>query len=150
MEKKMCHSDSDHPDQYVFYCFPLLMATLQSKKGAALEKGWDGLVGALTGCCKKSSKRRRRGMIFGNGHKLKIKIVNWKNLFIQLSSGNISWRLGSLRQPVSHKEHCPGDRAKALGTIDLAWRFCLIWSVYFIAMDIHASTLLKQVEKVRT
>lgn len=29
-------------------------------------------------------------MIPGNGHELKIKIVNWKNLFIQLSNGNLS------------------------------------------------------------
>lgn len=48
---------------------------------------------------------------------------------------------------MSHKEHCPGDRAKALGSIDLAWRFCLIQSVYFIAMDIHASTLLNKWKK---
>lgn len=65
-------------------------------------------------------------MISGNGHKLKIKIVNWKNLFVQLSNGNISWGLGSVEQPVSRKEHCPGDRAKALGNTGLAWRFCLI------------------------
>lgn len=151
----MCHSGPDHPDQYVLYCFPLLMTTVWAKKGAALGKGWGGLVKALTASCKKGlwkpySKRRRGGMISGNGHKLKIKIANCKNLFIQLSNGNISWRLGSVEQPMSHKEHCPDDRAKALGNTDLAWRFCLIWSVYFIAMDIHASTFLKRVEKVWT
>lgn len=152
---KMYHSDPVHPDQYALYCFPLLMTTLWSKKGATLGKCWGGLVKALTASCKKSlwkpcSKRRRRGMISGNGQELKIKIVNCKNLFIQLSNGNISWRLGPVEQPMSLKEHCPDDRAEALGNIDLAWRFCLIWSVYFIAMDIHASTLLKQVGKVWT
>lgn len=44
MGQKMCHSDPDYPDQYVFYCFPLLMTTSLSKKEAALGKGWGGLI----------------------------------------------------------------------------------------------------------
>lgn len=39
----MCHSGPDHPDQYVLYCFPLLMTTYELRKGQPLGKlGWAG------------------------------------------------------------------------------------------------------------
>lgn len=68
------------PDHmYVFSCLRLLMTTLRSKKeGQPLGKagvGWSGLrwPPARRGC---ESLVARGGMISGNGHGPKIKIVN--------------------------------------------------------------------------
>lgn len=105
---------------YVFSCL-LLITTLKTKKsGEALGKGLSGLVRALSASCQKklwkSWRKRRRGvMISGNGHRPKIKIANWKNLFIQLSNGSVDWEGEDciLWSSLSHnKENYPGDETK--------------------------------------